>query len=104
MSSTLTVDRDGLILTWSADAERLLGYSAADAVGQSIEIIIPSRLRAPHKAGFRRFVQTGRSKLPEVVTTSALHKSGAIVRLKISVRAVHGEHGDIVAVDAAMGY
>ena len=82
----------------------MLGYSSVDAVGQSVEFIIPAHLRGPHNAGFRRFVQTGQSKLPEVVTTSALHKCGQIVRLKLSVKAVRGAHGDIVAVDDAMAY
>jgi hypothetical protein len=49
-------------------------------------------------------VETGRSQLPEIVTTSALHKSGVIVKLQISVKAVRGAHGGIIAVDATMGY
>src|SRR5271166_3909861 len=85
---TLTVDRDGQILTWSEDAEKLLGYSELDVVGQSAEIIIPPHLRGPHNTGFRRFVETGRSQLPEIMSTSALRKSGAVVKLKISVEAV----------------
>jgi PAS domain S-box-containing protein len=101
---TLTVDRDGQILTWSEDAERLLGYSELDAVGQSVEIIIPHQLRGPHNAGFRRFVETGLSQLPEIVTTSALHKSGVIVKLQISVKAVRAAQGGIIAVDATMAY
>ena len=103
-SSTLTVDQKGVILTWSDAAERLLGYTSADAVGQPVELIIPAQLRRPHSTGFQRYVQTGQSKLPEVVTTSALHKNGRIVRLKISVKAVRGQHGDIIAVDATMNH
>jgi PAS domain S-box-containing protein len=99
---TLTVDPAGQILAWSEDAEKLLGYSELEAVGQSVETIIPPHLRGPHSAGFQRFVKTGHSRLPEIVTTSALHKSGAIVRLKISVKAVHGVHGDIIALEAMM--
>lgn len=99
---TLTVDRDGQILTWSEDAERLLGYSKFDAVGRSVEFIIPPHLRGRHNAGFRRFVETGRSTLADVMTTSALHKSGGIVKLQISVKAYRGAQGDIIAVDATM--
>ena len=99
---TLTVDPSGQILTWSEDAEKLLGYSELEAVGQSLETIIPPHLRGPHSAGFQRFVKTGHSRLPEIATTSALHKSGAIVRLQVSVKAVHGAHGEIIAVEAMM--
>ena len=71
MPATLTVDTTGQICTWSREAEELLGYSASEAVGQSIEIIIPHHLRHRHSAGFSRFVQTGISTLPEVATTIA---------------------------------
>jgi PAS domain S-box-containing protein len=99
---TLTVDPVGQILAWSEDAEKLLGYSELEVVGQSVETIIPPHLRGPHSAGFRRFVKTGQSRLPETVTTPAPHKSGAIVRQQISVKAVHEADGEIIAVDAVM--
>src|SRR5689334_25386245 len=97
-STTLMVDPSGRILTWSADAERLLGYSELEAVGRSVEMIIPPHLRSRHANGFRRFVRTGVSRLPEVVTTRALHRNGAIVSLRISVKAVRDTHGEIIAV------
>ena len=81
MHATLTVDTIGQICTWSQEAEELLGYSASEAVGQSVEIIIPHHLRHRHSAGFTRFVQTGISALPEVVTTIAVHKTGKLMRL-----------------------
>jgi PAS domain S-box-containing protein len=101
-SATLAVDTAGQILTWSEDAHKLLGYSELEAVGQSIEMIIPLHLRARHKLGFHRFVETGISRLPETVTTPALHKSGVIVRLQISVKAVQDTRGEIIAVKAMM--
>jgi PAS domain S-box-containing protein len=101
-SVTLTVDLAGQILSWSDDAERLLGYSEFEAVGQPVETIIPPDLRDRHNAGFIRFVKTGHSRLPEIVTTPALHKRGSIVRLQISVKAIHGPHGEIIGVEAIM--
>ncbi len=59
MPSALTADTNGHIRTWSRQAEELLGYSHLEAIGQSIEMIIPHELRHRHRAGFRRFVQTG---------------------------------------------
>jgi PAS domain S-box-containing protein len=102
INPTLTVDATGRICTWSRQAEELLGYSRAKAMGQSIEIIIPPHLRARHGAGFARFVQTGISMLPEVVTTRGMHKSGKPLMLKISVKAVYGDGQKIVAVEAFM--
>jgi len=100
MHATLTVDTTRQICTWSREAEDLLGYSASEAVGQSIEIIIPHRLRHRHSAGFSRFVQTGISTLPEVATTIAAHKTGKLMKLPISVKALYGEDQKIRAVEA----
>jgi PAS domain S-box-containing protein len=98
--ATLTVDTTGQIRAWSREAEELLGYSGSEAVGQSVEIIIPPHLRDRHWAGFGRFVQTGISVLPEVVTTTAVHKNGQLVKLPISVKAVYGDDNKIIAVEA----
>ena len=70
MPATLRVDRTGRIRAWSRQAEELLGYSAIEVVGQSIEIIIPLHLRERHWTGFARYVQTGISTLPEITTKS----------------------------------
>ena len=118
--ATLSVDTAGRILAWSRDAEELLGYSEQEAVGQSIELIIPPHLRGRHRGsadipaftseakalarltGFRRFIQTGVTALPEVSTTQAVHKTGATMKVRISVRAVYGAQQDIIAVEALM--
>ncbi len=102
MAATLTVDTTGQIRSWSREAEELLGYSGLEAVGQSIEIIIPPHLRDRHWAGFGRFVQTGISALPEVVTTIAVHKTGQLVKLPISVKALYGDDKKIMAVEATL--
>jgi PAS domain S-box-containing protein len=99
--ATLVVDRTGQIRGWSREAEALLGYAEAEAVGRSIELIIPPHLRGRHHAGFGRYVQTGVSHLPEVTISPAVHKSGAIVKVQVSVRPVH-EGEQIVAVEAMM--
>jgi len=102
MTATLVVDRAGRICGWSRDAEALLGYAAAEALGRSIVLIIPPHLRERHSAGFGRYVQTGVSHLPEVAISPAMHKSGAIVKVQISLRPVHDESQKIVAVEALM--
>ena len=100
MPATLTVDTTGQICTWSRAAEELLGYAVSEGVGQSIEIILPHYLRHRHSAGFARFVQTGISTLPEVATTTAVHKTGKLMKLPISVKALYGEDQKIRAAEA----
>lgn len=102
MNATLAIDTTGLIRMWSRDAEALLGYSGLEAVGQSIELIIPPHLRGRHRAGFGRYVQTGVSHLPEIAISPAVHKTGTIVKLQISVRPVYDGSQKIVAVEAVM--
>jgi PAS domain S-box-containing protein len=102
MAATLTVDTTGQICAWSREAEELLGYSRLETVGQSIEIIIPHHLRHRHGAGFGKFVQTGISTLPEVATTIAVHKTGKLVRLQISVKALYGDDKKMMAVEATL--
>jgi PAS domain S-box-containing protein len=97
---TLIIDTSGIILTWSREAEAMLGYTEAEALGRSIELIMPEHLRARHHAGFSRFVQTGISTLPEVTSSPMIHKGGETIRPLISVKAVHDAQGKIVAVEA----
>lgn len=103
MTATLVVDTTGQVRAWSRKAEALLGYTEAEAVGRSIELIIPPHLRGRHHAGFSRYVQTGVSHLPEVSISSAVHKSGAIVKVQVSIRPVYDEKRKIIAVEAMLG-
>ena len=100
MKATLVVDNTGEICGWSREAEALLGYAEAEAMGQSIELIIPLHLRGRHNAGFGRYVLTGVSHLPEVAISPAMHKTGTIVKVQISLRPVHDASDRIVAVEA----
>ena len=55
-------DREGIIRLWNAGAESMFGYTADEAVGQSMEMIIPEKHRARHDEGYRRVMQTGITK------------------------------------------
>jgi PAS domain S-box-containing protein len=92
---TLTVDTSGIILAWSRDAEAMLGYTEAEALGQSVELIMPAHLRARHHAGFARFVQTGVSTLPEITTSPMIQKNGETRTMEVSVRAVRDDRQTI---------
>ncbi len=56
------LERDGKIVIWNRKASKLLGYSSEDAVGQSIDLIIPERFRAAHNAGYANAITKGKSK------------------------------------------
>jgi len=52
-------DRSGVIKLWSEGAERLLGHSAAEAVGQKLDLIVPLDFRAQHWVGFSKVMDGG---------------------------------------------
>jgi PAS domain S-box-containing protein len=93
------VDTNRQIGEGSREAEELLGYSALEAVGKSIEIIIPQHLRERDRAGFARHADRT-SALPEITTTIAVHKTGRRTKLPISVNAICGKDEEIAAVEA----
>jgi PAS domain S-box-containing protein len=59
----VVADTDGVIVHWNAGAERLFGHSPEDAVGQSLDLIVPDEFRDRHWAGFHRAMSTGESTL-----------------------------------------
>ncbi len=62
--TTLVMDGGGLVVEWTAAAERIFGWTRAEAVGQRLsELIIPERHREMHEAGLKRFLATGRGAL-----------------------------------------
>ena len=64
----IACDADGIIRFWNLGASRIFGFDAGEAVGQSLDIIIPERLRTRHWEGFRKMVATGQSRAIQQVT------------------------------------
>lgn len=56
-------DTDGIIQVWSAGGELLMGYSAADAVGQSLNLIVPEKYQPAHWAAFHKAIKEGTSRI-----------------------------------------
>lgn len=62
--AVIHADRKGIIRFWNVGAARIFGFSAAEAVGQSLDIIIPQRLRQRHWDGYEHMMATGLSQRP----------------------------------------
>ena len=70
-------DRAGTIRAWNGAAEALFGFSAAEALGQSLDLIIPEHLRSAHWHGFEQAMARGATRHgAEVRTTRATHQDG----------------------------
>ena len=71
-------DCEGTIRLWNARAEAIFGYAAAEAVGRSLDLIIPENLRAEHWRGYRQAITLGHAKSGgHALATRAAHKLGS---------------------------
>lgn len=92
-------DREGAILIWNRGAERVFGYGVQEALGQSLDLIIPERMRAAHWKGFRRAVESGKTKYGgKVMTTRSVHKDGRTLYVDLSFSLVDDGAGELAGV------
>lgn len=95
-------DKEGIIRVWNTQAEAVFGFTAVDALGQSLDLIIPERFRAAHWRGFDRALERGAtSKGAEVRTTRGVHKSGRKLYVNMSFSVVTAADGEVLG-SAAM--
>ena len=99
----VAADRDGIIPFWNPGAERIFGYSPDEALGRSLDLIIPERLQQRHWEGYRRVMATGDSHYGEsdVLSVPALRKDGASVSVEFTIVPLQ-ESGRLIAVAAIM--
>ena len=89
---------DGVISHWNHGAERLLGYTATQAIGQPLGLIIPERMRAAHERGMTHHMATGEKRvIGQVVELPALHVSGHEVPIELVLNRVE-EQGQVAFV------
>lgn len=90
-------DKEGVIRGWNAAAESLFGYAKSDAIGQSLDLIIPERLRNAHWAGFNRAMESGKTRLAghAAMTRSLTHSRGPIY-VEMSFAVVCDEQGKVI--------
>ena len=97
-------DDQGLIRLWNAGAERIFGHSEAEALGQSLDIIIPENQQKRHWDGFGRTLATGitRYGADSLLSVPAIRKDGSRVSVEFTILPFHGEAGKIAGMAAIM--
>jgi PAS domain S-box-containing protein len=96
-------DRDGVIQLWNAGAETLFGYTAAEATGQSLDLIIPERLRDRHGAGYRHVMATGETRYSQkLLAVPAVRKDGARISIEFTVVLVRDSTDALLGVAAVI--
>ncbi|MEI7431519.1 MAG: PAS domain S-box protein [Betaproteobacteria bacterium] len=90
-------DREGLIRGWNAAAEALFGYAKDEAIGQSLDLIIPERLRDPHWVGFNRAMASGATKhAGRATVTRSLTRSRGTIYVEMSFAVVGDSEGQVL--------
>ena len=90
-------DKEGVIRGWNAAAESLFGYAKSDAIGQSLDLIIPERLRDAHWAGFNRAMESGKTRLAgHAAMTRSLTQSKGPIYVEMSFAVVCDEQGKVI--------
>jgi PAS domain S-box-containing protein len=90
--ASVIVDRRGIIHQWGDAVADVVGYSAQDAVGQSLNVVIPPVLRPVHWWGFDQAMKAGRLH-HELFKVPALCKDGRIVVAHATIELIAGERG-----------
>jgi PAS domain S-box-containing protein len=83
----IATDRAGIINFWNPGADRIFGFTADEAIGRSLDLIIPDNLRARHWAGYNRVMETGESHYGhgDLLSVPALTKSGRRISVEFTI-------------------
>jgi PAS domain S-box-containing protein len=100
----IAADRDRVIRFWNPGAERLFGHSADEALGRSLDLIIPERLRERHWQGYGRVMATGQSRYGEsdVLAVPAQRKDGGTVSVEFTIVPLRDRAGHLIALAALL--
>ena len=96
-------DRQGLIRLWNSGAERMFGYTEAEVLGLSLDLIIPENLRGRHWDGYYRVMESGESRYStEMLSAPALCKDGTRISTEFSMVMVKDDNGTVLGVAAVI--
>lgn len=90
----VVADVSGTIRYWNSGAAAMFGHGAAEAVGQSLDLIIPEAQRARHWDGYRRVMATGRTQYAtRLLAVPALHRDGRRLSIEFHVMLLRSPDG-----------
>ena len=100
----LYADQGGIIRMWNSGCERIFGFATEEAVGQSLDIIIPENLRARHWRGYEETMRTGETRYGtgDLLSVPATRKDGTRISVEFSITPFHDAQGRIIGLGAIM--
>ena len=95
--AVIFADRDGIIRLWNRAAEGIFGYAEAEAVGQSLDLIIPERQREVHWKGYGTVMLNGVTKYgTETLSVPAVTKDGERISIEFTINLLRDGDGKVL--------
>ena len=99
----LVCDASGAITLWNPGAERMFGHTESEALGQSLDLICPERLRKRHWDGYHKTMETGETRYGnDVLRVPAVHKDGRAMSIAFTVAMLHAPDAKVSAIAAVI--
>ena len=96
-------DASGAINLWNPAAERLFGFTQAEALGNSLDLIIPERLRERHWVGYGKTMASGETRYGhDLLRVPAVHKDGRALSIAFTVGLLYGPQREVVGIAAVI--
>ena len=84
--AVIVVDAHEKIVLWNAAATRIFGYSEEEALGHTLDLIVPERQRQRHNEGCRKSMQTGTTRYgTSLLKVPAKHQDGRTLSIAFTV-------------------
>src|SRR5512141_423211 len=94
-------DREGKIRLWNTGAETIFGYTEKEALGQSLDLIVPERQRPRHWEGWEKVMASGVTKYGrDPLAVPAMRKDGSRISIEFNVVLVRDDSGELAGVAA----
>jgi PAS domain S-box-containing protein len=97
-------DREGKIRFWNRSATRIFGFAEDEALGQTLDLIVPEAQRARHWEGYDRVTAGGKSRYGEgeVLAVPAMRKDGTRISIEFTILPLHDDAGTMLGIAAFM--